>query len=472
MAGMSLDGLVSGLDTSNLVRQLMQLERLPQSRLQTKLTQANSLVNTYQTLNTRVLAIKSTGEALMKPDGLQATKATSSVPGSATVTASPAAAAGSLTFSVTALASAHTTISKGSVAGQDAVAATGDLTLTVGGVEHAISLGDKESVSLDELVTLINKAGAGVQATAVQVEPGIFKLQLASMASGAAGTFSLTAADAEVPDALASLGGGADAGTEFATVSTGRDARIWVGDADGGYEVRRPTNVMTDVLPGVTINLLKADTDPSNPTKVRVDITTDTDAVTAKVNALVEGVNGVFANIKLNGTFNAETKSAGPLVGNATARQVQTALYQAIGTLGQGESLSEVGLSVTRDGMLSIDKEAFAKAFAADPAKVTAFFTGDDGYASKLVAIARSATDPSDPAKGSKGTLTAAIDGRKDAAKGLTDQIASWDTRLTKREASLKRQYASLEGALGTLRNQSSWLAGSLAGLPSYNNSR
>lgn len=465
MAGMSLDGLVSGLDTTNLVRQLMQIERQPQVRLQSKLTKANSLVSTYQTLNTRVLSIKTAGEALMKPGGLQATKATSSVPASATVTTTPTASAGSLTFTVAQLASAQTTISAGSVTGLDGIAANGNLTLRVGDTDHLLDVGAEGTATLDQLVTLINKAEAGVRATAVQVQPGTFRLQLASSTPGEASTFSLEPATAGDDAALAPLRGSAAVGAELTEVAKGQDAIITVGEGAGAYEVRRPTNVMADILPGVTINLLKAD--PA--TRVTVDVTTDVDAVTDKIQALVEAVNGVFSNIKLNGSYNAETKSAGPLVGDATARGVQTALFRAIGTLGEGQALADVGLSLTRDGMLSLDKEAFAKAFTAEPAKVTAFFTGDDGYASQLVDMAKSATDPHDPVKGSMGSITAAIRGRQDAVKGLTDQISAWDDRLALREKALKRQYTALESALGTLNNQSTWLAGQLASLPRWN---
>jgi flagellar hook-associated protein 2 len=465
MAGMSLDGLVSGLDTTNLVKQLMQLERQPQVRLQTKLTRANSLVSTYQTLNTRVLSIKNAGEALLKPGGFQATRATSSVPAAATVTTTPSASPGSLTFAVTQLAAAHTTISAGSVTGLDGIAANGNLTLRVGDTDHLIDVGAEGTATLDQLVTLINKADAGVRATAVQVQPGTFRLQLAAAQPGEAAAFSLGPATGGDDGALAALRGTAEVGAEFTEVTKGQDAVITVGEGAGAYEVRRPSNVMADILPGVTINLLKAD--PA--TRVTVDVTTDVDAVTARVQALVEAVNGVFSNIKLNGSYNAETKSAGPLVGDATARGVQTALFRAMGTLGAGQALADVGLSVTRDGMLSLDKEAFAKAFAADPTKVTAFFAAEGGYASQLVDMAKSATDPHDPIKGSMGSITAAIRGRQDAVKGLTDQISAWDDRLSLREKALKRQYTSLESALGTLNNQSTWLAGQLGSLPRWN---
>jgi flagellar hook-associated protein 2 len=40
--------------------------------------------------------------------------------------------------------------------------------------------------------------------------------------------------------------------------------------------------------------------------------------------------------------------------------------------------------------------------------------------------------------------------------------------RLATREQTLRRQYAAMEAALGTLKNQSTWLAGQISGLPSW----
>ena len=64
------------------------------------------------------------------------------------------------------------------------------------------------------------------------------------------------------------------------------------------------------------------------------------------------------------------------------------------------------------------------------------------------------------------GRIQVAIDNRTSTAKTLDDQIANWDSRLALREAFLKRQFSALESALGAAKNQSSWLAGQIAQLP------
>ncbi len=64
------------------------------------------------------------------------------------------------------------------------------------------------------------------------------------------------------------------------------------------------------------------------------------------------------------------------------------------------------------------------------------------------------------------GSITTAISGKQSQIHDLDSQIADWDDRLASREALLKTQYANLETALGKLKDQSTWLAGQLAGLP------
>ena len=75
--------------------------------------------------------------------------------------------------------------------------------------------------------------------------------------------------------------------------------------------------------------------------------------------------------------------------------------------------------------------------------------------------MAKSATDPI------TGNLTAAINGGNSQIRSLNQQIADWDVRLAARQQALQRQFTNLELALGKMKDQSNWLSGQIAGLPS-----
>jgi flagellar hook-associated protein 2 len=87
-------------------------------------------------------------------------------------------------------------------------------------------------------------------------------------------------------------------------------------------------------------------------------------------------------------------------------------------------------------------------------------FTYVPGAAQRLNMVASAAV-----AFGS-GSITTAISGKQSLIHDLDSQITDWDDRLAARGALLKTQYANLETALGKLKDQSSWLAGQLASLP------
>lgn len=87
-------------------------------------------------------------------------------------------------------------------------------------------------------------------------------------------------------------------------------------------------------------------------------------------------------------------------------------------------------------------------------------FNYNPGIAARLDSVASNAVDFG------SGAITTAISGRQSSITDLDAQISDWDTRLAAKEAMLRQQFADLETALGKLKDQSSWLAGQLSGLP------
>jgi flagellar hook-associated protein 2 len=154
---------------------------------------------------------------------------------------------------------------------------------------------------------------------------------------------------------------------------------------------------------------------------------------------------------------------------------------------GKTASLNDVGIGIDRSGKLTFDKQKFVDAYQADPAKTRKYFDdytdvpggtakkfqpGFDtanGVARKLEAVALIASegvaDPSDPSKPKQGTLQALIERRTNSITSLNQQVSQWDTRLEMRRSALQLQFSNLEVALGKMQQQSSWLAGQLAGL-------
>ena len=64
MVSLNVDGLVSGLDTTTVISQLMTLERQPQQRLVARRDETNRVAELYRQLNTRFNAIESAADDL------------------------------------------------------------------------------------------------------------------------------------------------------------------------------------------------------------------------------------------------------------------------------------------------------------------------------------------------------------------------------------------------------------------------
>jgi flagellar hook-associated protein 2 len=481
----SIDGLITGMSTTDTINQLMKLEGAPQTALKNKITTANKVVSAYQSVNSRLSSIASAAKALGIPDTWGAMKATSSSDAAA-VSAKAGATAGSMSFRVKELAATHTvTYRTGAVASPSANVLSGDdnkFTILIpdgaGTKPLELTANDK---SLKEVAAAINGATeAPYTAAVVQIGAGTYTLQLTAKESGAAAAAT-----------MAMVGGPGELTLTGAAVTTqGADARLTVGSGPGAYDVTSKSNTFTDVLAGVTVTAAKVQTDTDVP--VTIKLAADVDGIAAKVQALVDNANVALGEIASQSKIKSGEVGAGPLVGDSQMRKLTQDIIGAVTNgfkVSDSSTLSfhDVGISVDRSGKLTFDKTKFTTALAEDPAKTRSYFDtytekagGTDkkfdpgfdtakGLARTLEAVALIATegvaDPTDTSKPKQGTLQALIQQRNNAIRGLNDQVAAWDIRLESRRSNLQRQFSSLEVSLGKMQQQSSWLAGQLAGL-------
>jgi len=166
-------GLVSGINSKDIIDQLMSLESRPKQQLQTRIESVNAQKLAYTDLSTRLAAMKITGQSLKKISTFQAANATSSNEDVLTATASNGAAIGAYQFQVARLVSTQQTVSRGFVDFDSAKIGAGSITIEQGG-------GDLTS---QNLLSELN-GGAGIRR-------GSFKI---TDRSGATSTIDITAA--------------------------------------------------------------------------------------------------------------------------------------------------------------------------------------------------------------------------------------------------------------------------------------
>jgi flagellar hook-associated protein 2 len=456
---MSVDGLISGMDTTALIAQLLQAEAAPQTALKARLKSTELAASAYRTVNSTFATVRAAAEALLKPNAWSSVKATSS---STSVAASATAGAptGSLTFSVEKLATAHAVVNRNTGTWTTATAAYGATSIEIfdqAGVSKGPALSLAPGATLADAAAAINKSSYGLTAAVVEISPTEFALQISSKATGAPSQFSVS-------------GNGT-----FGITAQAQNAELKIGTGPGAYTVSSATNTFASVMPGATLTAGKAEAG----VPVTVTIAADPDAVAAKVQSLVDAVNSALSAVK---TYTNNSKgSTAALKGDFPVSQLSGQLLDAVSfAVGADGSPAKAGFELTKDGKIAFDKAKFLTALKDDPALAqrivggTAASNGQDGIAGtnddvaasgiagRLLAVTKAASDSA------TGSLVKLAEGQDSMVKDIQNRIEAWDFRLAKRKETLTRQFTAMETALSSLKNQSTWLAGQLNSLPSY----
>jgi flagellar hook-associated protein 2 len=442
----SIDGLISGLNTTTIIAQLMTIERLPEAQLTKQQTDSQTMVSTLQSLNTLITSMQTAANAFV-PDSITkqsawtSTTATSSNSALAAVVTGAGALPGSATFTVTSVASAGSAVSLGTVGSLTTPVASGPFQLTKGGVSSTITVA--AGATLTDVVSALNAPGTGVSATAVQVANGAYRLQLTSTTTGSASDVTLSSG--AFPPGQSTLG-------DMQQLSAGTDTVLHVGTGPGAFDVTSSTTSVSGMIPGVTISALMADPN----TAVTINVAADSSGVADKMASMVAQANAVLSYIQNQSSYDATSKTGGPLVGDSMGRDLTQRLTDAV--IGSSSSTPAMaGVSVARDGSITFDRTAFLAAYAADPGVLTSTMTS---MSQQLSDVATQASDPH------TGFVTTRVTNEQDNIRGTTAQIAAFEERMTLRQQTLTTQYAALETMLGTLKSQSDWLTGQLATLP------
>lgn len=364
---MPIDGLVSGLDTATIIEQLMKAERVPVDLMAARRTSAESAIDAYKSLASKLSAVSTASAALERSSGWKLRTATTTNAQIATATAGDGASLGALTFTVDRLTTTHgVATATNTAATTDVVVPGGTIQITTATGAHDIAVG---SGSLAEVADAVNSANVGVKAAIVNTGSG-YRLQLTASKTGASAAFSVTS------------------GLNLATVVTtqGVDAKLTVGSGGGSYEVASATNTFTNILPGVSVTARTVSAEP-----VTVAVGSDATGLADKVDALVKSVNDALSEIKTRTAYDAANQRAASLAGDAAARRVTQALQRAVSDAVAQSPLGSPGLAgvaLDRNGNVTFDRAKFTAAYESDPAAVERLFvqgattTGDVSFVS------------------------------------------------------------------------------------------
>lgn len=466
MGSTAIDGLISGLKTTDLINSLMSVEAGPQTLLKTRVATTDTFVSALQSLNAKVASLATSALTAATPASWQAVTATSSA-ASASATASAGAQPSSLSFTVDALATSQTSVT-GSLAGLAALFG-GTVPASVTVVTGSGASAKLASIDLTNVTTLagfasaINASGAGVSASVVKVSATDSRLQLTGSATGAASAFDLYSGTVTAAD-LASPTPPTAVVARGAATTAAQDAQITLWPGSGAAQpVTSSTNTFSGILSGVDLTVSAVTAAGAAPATITV--ARDDAALKTLASGLVTNIQMVLSEIASR-TQNSSTTAAdgrtvvkgGVLSGDSAVRSLTDSVLAAASGPVNGISPSTIGIVLGKDGTISYDDTIFSAALAADPAKVQAVVAG---IADRLQKAASAQSDPT------TGALTLKIQGQQSYRTSLNDQVNSWDNRLAMRRAALEKTYAALEVSLSNLNAQSAWLTSQISSLSS-----
>lgn len=448
-SSIGIDGLISGLDTTSIIDQLMAVEANSQTLLSKKKTSLESLGTALTSLNTKVASLATAAATAAKDSSWATTKATSSSTAVTAVTSSTAQPS-SLSMTVTAVAASQSTLySMPTAYGTDEPR----FTITRGGESTTVTAA---SSSIADVLEALNASDTGITASAINVGTSaspVYKLQITGTETGAGQAFTVTADDATT---------GTMTGQQLRAAS---DAAItlWPG-TDGATTLTSASNTFTGLLTGVDVTVSATTADP-----VTLTVARSSSAMSTLASNLVTNLTAVLGDITDRTKSTTSTAADGGTVltgglfsGNSTIRMLQQNLLDVASVSVDGMSPAQVGINLDKDGNFTYDAEKFAAAYAADPEAVQKLI---QKMASSLQSVAESASNST------TGTITTQITSNKSEVDDLADRISDWDDRLAARRASLVKIYAAMEVSLSSMQSTSNYLTQQIASLNSSSSS-
>jgi len=455
MASIISTGIGSGLDIAGIVQQLVAAEAQPvETRIGQQEARAQSKLSAFGSLKSALAAFRDTLDTTRDLDKFLLRKAESSDESLFEVSVGNNALPASYAIEIVQSAQAQK-LNSGAFADSDTVVGTGTLQIAVGTENFSVEITDQNN-TLAGIRDAINGAvdNTGVAATIVNADSGSY-LILSGERTGAVNTMTVTQSGGD--GGLASLeydpGMGLNALTESVAA---QDSLLRI----DGLDVANESNTVVGAVEGVTINILQA----APGLRETLTVKNDTDATRNIVNDFVESYNNLVATFDQLTAFNADTKIAGPLLGDATLRNIRDQIRREFSTAvsdidANFSSFPEVGIEVQLDGTLEIDADRLATTLAEDFSKFGQLFANTDGYGVRLF-------DLTERFLGNDGVLEARTEGLNSKIEEFDEQREALNERLVSLETRLLRQFSALDSLLGQLSTTSNFLTQQLANLP------
>jgi len=434
MTTVQFGGLVSGIDSNSIIDKLVALEKSPEKAMTKAQTDAQTRSSVLDNLVSRLTSLSTAAAGINTPTDLRSMTGSSSDSSRFTVTASSAANPGSYAVSVQQLASAQTSQSTTFLSDSGGIAGAGTLTLTVG-TGNPVNVTYDGADSLSSIATKINNSGGAFSASVLNDGTSV-RLLVQARSSGTAGA--VTFADT--------------GGLGMNELNAAKDAKLTLNT----IPVTRSSNVISDLLPGVTMTL-RSETPTGSP-DTTLNVGVDRSGVHTKVQTLIDAFNSVAGTLNSQLAYTGIKKGPDTLFGDpgaqALQRQLGSLITKSFGNASGSTSAATLGITFGATGMLNVDTTKLDAALDADPDALNKLIlgTGKDGLAQALVDMTATYTEPTN------GVFTSQKTGLQSRIKSYDAQITAIENRATLFETTLRAQFTAMENTISSYQTQQNFL--------------
>ncbi|QLG87399.1 flagellar filament capping protein FliD [Chitinibacter bivalviorum] len=390
------------IDVNSIVSQLMAIEKQPLQKFDVRNVGIKQRISAYGTIKGALATFQGSAQKLANADNFTTISATSSASDFVGISASKTAAKSNFSVEVSQLAQNQKLASKALTA-PTSIVGTGTISIEFGKyttsgtttsftanpdkVSKTITI-DASNNTLTGLRDAINKAGVGVTASIVNDGSG-YKLAMVSTDTGESNALKITTTDSDGDNSdtsgLSMLAFNAATGgaSNLAQTQAAQNANLKI----DGIAISKSTNTVSDAVDGVTLTLNKITT-----SAVNMSVSQNTGAITKNVQDFVKAYNDLSKMLGDLTSYDPKTQNSGLLNGDVAVRSMQNSLRKAMtqmisGTGGDYNSLSRVGVSFDKNGVLSVDTTKFNAAMSKDPQGVISLFASNSRASDSLIRI-------------------------------------------------------------------------------------
>lgn len=445
MAGTTVSGIGSNIDTQAIVKSLVDAEKAPkQAQINTQTLKATTSLSSIGKIQAALDAFRGALTTMGTDNSFRGLVTSSSDEKVATMTAGNGAANGSFALVVGQLASASKLSTQTYAGGASTVVNSGTtpttLTISQSGKNYDLSV--PAGATLQQVRDSINTqfSTSGLSANILTDSTGS-RLVLTSTTMGVGSDLTLS--------------GNSGLDTGATVIDVPQNAKYTI----DGIAMESKSNTIAEAVSGVSIKLLSVSPTAAGapkPTPTTISVTTSNSALKSGVKGFVDTYNALMKAI------NAETKVtmgadgnpiAGAMTGDASMRTLVNSIRSELNALsgtGTYKSLAQFGISTdSTTGLLTLDDKKWDKAMTTNAADITSIFTGKDGLIARMTAV----TD--DYAKASTGTLAERSKSLTESLNDLKKQQDKLDERMTLLQTSLTSKYTAMDSLVAKLRAQS-----------------